>query len=164
MGSFFLSCLDYYRDGQLQISCLAGTTPSIVSGVATDNLADLLTKMSTSKKEQIGFLGLGAMGFGMAANLVKSGYQVKGYDVFAKSVERFVNAGGLAATSLSDSATGCGYYVCMVATASQAQSAIFDQDGALAKGTFCMLDQALHRDIFWSGLGVLIAEEPRSSS
>ena len=60
------------------------------------------------------------MGFGMATNLVKQGYHVKGYDVFPKSVDRFVEAGGVAATSLEDSASDIDHYILMVATAAQA--------------------------------------------
>ena len=71
------------------------------------------------------------MGFGMATNLVKQGYQVKGYDVFPRSVERFKEAGGIPATSLADSAEGNMFYVCMVATAVQAQTALFDGPKAI---------------------------------
>jgi len=74
------------------------------------------------------------MGFGMAANLVKEGYTVKGFDVWAPSIERFVAAGGKAATSLSDSAKDCPFYVCMVASAPQAQDALFDHEDAIVKG------------------------------
>ncbi|KAF2838446.1 oxidoreductase [Patellaria atrata CBS 101060] len=80
----------------------------------------------SSVKPVIGFCGLGAMGLGMATNLVKLGYPVKGYDVFSKSVERFEAAGGLAVTSLSDSAAESMYYICMVATAAQAETAMFE--------------------------------------
>ena len=90
--------------------------------------------MSAMQKPSIGFVGLGAMGFGMATHLVKQGYPVKGFDVFPQSVERFRNAGGRAATSLADSAAGNMFHICMVATATQAQSAIFDDEHAIIKG------------------------------
>lgn len=73
------------------------------------------------------------MGFGMAVNLVKEGFSVKGYDVFSKYVERFREAGGIGTASLKESAEGSEHYVCMVANAQQAQSAIFSEDGAIAK-------------------------------
>ena len=90
--------------------------------------------MATSQRPTVGFVGLGAMGFGMAANLVKEGYTVRGYDVFPKSIERFQQAGGIAAASLSNSASGCEYYICMVATALQAQAALFDSEDAIVPG------------------------------
>lgn len=74
------------------------------------------------------------MGFGMATHLVKQGYPVKGFDVFSKSLARFKAAGGSVASSLADSAQGNMYYICMVATAAQAQSALFDDEKAIVKG------------------------------
>ncbi|KAH7039013.1 oxidoreductase-like protein [Macrophomina phaseolina] len=86
-----------------------------------------------SEKPTIGFVGLGAMGFGMATNLVKQGYHVKGFDVFPKSVERFQQAGGAAATSLADSATDAPFHVLMVASADQAQQALFGEGDSIVK-------------------------------
>lgn len=83
-------------------------------------------------KPSIGFVGLGAMGFGMATQLVKQGYPVHGFDVFPASVERFKAAGGIPASSLQDSAKDKQYYVCMVATAAQAQSALFGDAGIVS--------------------------------
>ncbi|CAI7611136.1 unnamed protein product [Penicillium glandicola] len=83
-------------------------------------------------KPSIGFVGLGAMGFGMATHLVKEGYEVHGYDVFPASVERFKTAGGIPASSLQDSAKGNDFYVCMVASAPQVQSVLFGDEGIVA--------------------------------
>ncbi|CDM29017.1 hypothetical protein DTO013E5_1196 [Penicillium roqueforti] len=83
-------------------------------------------------KPSIGFVGLGAMGFGMATHLVKEGYAVHGFDVFPASVERFKTAGGIPASSLQDSAKGKDFYVCMVASAPQVQSVLFGDDGIVA--------------------------------
>src|SRR5262249_19804172 len=90
--------------------------------------------MTMSSRPIIGFVGLGAMGFGMATHLVKQGYPVKGYDVFAKSVERFNGAGGIPTSSLRESATGVEYYIVMVATAAQAQEALFNKEVGLVEG------------------------------
>jgi 3-hydroxyisobutyrate dehydrogenase and related beta-hydroxyacid dehydrogenases len=49
---------------------------------------------SIMSKPSVGFVGLGAMGFGMATHLVKEGYPVHGFDVFPASVDRFKAAGG----------------------------------------------------------------------
>ncbi|CAI7668906.1 unnamed protein product [Penicillium pancosmium] len=83
-------------------------------------------------KPAVGFVGLGAMGFGMATHLVKQGYPVHGFDVFPASVDRFKTAGGIPASSLQDSAKDKQYYVCMVASAPQAQSVLFGENGIVA--------------------------------
>lgn len=87
-------------------------------------------------KPAIGFVGLGAMGFGMATHLVKEGYPVHGFDVFPASVERFKAAGGIPASSLRDSASGKQFYVCMVASAPQVQTVLFGDDG-IVSGELC---------------------------
>ena len=92
---------------------------------------------------EIGFVGLGAMGFGMATHLVKSGHKVYGYDVFPASVERFAAAGGIPAASLRESAEGKAAYICMVASAPQAESALFGEDGVV-QCMYCGTDTALH--------------------
>ncbi|OJJ50783.1 hypothetical protein ASPZODRAFT_126723 [Penicilliopsis zonata CBS 506.65] len=84
--------------------------------------------MSTTKPA-IGFVGLGAMGFGMATHLVRQGYPVYGFDLYAPSVQRFQAAGGIAVPSLRDSARDKQFYVCMVASAPQAQSVLFGEEG-----------------------------------
>ncbi|KAL1612983.1 hypothetical protein SLS60_001214 [Paraconiothyrium brasiliense] len=95
-----------------------------------------------TSKPAIGFCGLGAMGFGMATHLVKQGYPVTGFDVYAPTLERFSKAGGTPSTSLSESAKDKQYYICMVATAQQAEQALFSDDGivkGLPKGSVLYL-------------------------
>ena len=50
-----------------------------------------------SSKPVLAFAGLGAMGGGMAKNLVRNGFTVYGYDVYQPLVDSFVEAGGKAA-------------------------------------------------------------------
>lgn len=80
----------------------------------------------SSSKPHISFIGLGAMGFGMASHLVKEGYAVTGFDVNQMTMEKFKQAGGLTATTPSAVAANKDYCVCMVATAQQAQSVLMD--------------------------------------
>lgn len=82
-------------------------------------------------KPTIGFVGLGAMGFGMATHLVQQGYEVHGFDVFPASVTKFSSAGegAVGAGSLRESADGKMFYVCMVASAAQVQSVLFGEGG-----------------------------------
>jgi 3-hydroxyisobutyrate dehydrogenase len=83
-------------------------------------------------KPSIGFVGLGAMGFGMATHLVKEGYPVHGFDVFPASVERFATAGGIPTSSLQESARDKDFYVCMVASAPQVESVLYGEEGIVA--------------------------------
>lgn len=98
--------------------------------------------MSTPKPE-IAFIGLGAMGFGMATHLVKQGYKVTGFDVYPPTLERFQVAGGLVATSPAGAVKDKQFCVCMVATAQQAQSVLLDGEmaatTALPKGGALLL-------------------------
>jgi 3-hydroxyisobutyrate dehydrogenase len=55
---------------------------------------------------KIGFIGLGNMGGPMAANLVKAGHEVTGFDVASASLAKLGEAGGKAASSLPDAASG----------------------------------------------------------
>ena len=52
----------------------------------------------------IGFIGLGNMGGPMAANLVKAGHEVTGFDLSAAAVEEARAAGCAIADSASDTA------------------------------------------------------------
>lgn len=90
--------------------------------------------MTTSIHDQIGFIGLGAMGFGMATQLVSSGYTVKGYDIYAPQVEKFTSRGGLAASSPKDAANGSKILVIMVATAAHVHEALFSSPNGAVHG------------------------------
>lgn len=96
-----------------------------------------------TSKPDIAFIGLGAMGFGMATNLVKRGYNVTGFDVWGPTLDKFKDAGGLAATTPAETVKGKDYVVCMVATAAQAQSVLIEGDSpalpSLSKGAAILL-------------------------
>ena len=77
-------------------------------------------------KPPVSFIGLGAMGFGMATHLIKQGYNVTGFDVWAPTLERFRAAGGQTATTPAEAVADKSFCVCMVATAQQAQSVLLD--------------------------------------
>ena len=46
-----------------------------------------------TRKERIGFIGLGVMGKPMALNLIKTGYELTVYDVNPQPVDELVKAG-----------------------------------------------------------------------
>ena len=78
----------------------------------------------------IAFIGLGAMGQPMAANLVKRQFRVTGFDRRDSAREELGAAGGEAAESAQAAATGADALVLMVVNATQARAVLF-QDGAL---------------------------------
>ncbi|TKW53478.1 putative oxidoreductase YgbJ [Colletotrichum tanaceti] len=82
---------------------------------------------------RIGFIGLGAMGFGMACNLLrKPSYRVQGHDVHAPSAQNFVAQGGSVGDSPREVAKTSDILVCMAVNAQQIDDILFDhQKGAL---------------------------------
>lgn len=83
----------------------------------------------------IGFVGLGAMGFGMARNLSnKSQYRVIGYDVFAPSAQRFIDQGGLIGESPRAVAQTSGFLICMAANSQQIDEILFSEETGALKG------------------------------
>lgn len=90
---------------------------------------------------RIGFVGLGHMGLPMAANLLKAGHEVIGFDLQAHALETFEKAGGIAASSLSDVAVHQEVLITMLQNGTQVHQVCLGEEGlyALAK-------QALHID------------------
>jgi 3-hydroxyisobutyrate dehydrogenase len=63
---------------------------------------------------RIGFIGLGNMGIPMAANLVKKGHAVQGFDLLAESIAKAEARGVGAASSIQDAAKGVDIVVTML--------------------------------------------------
>lgn len=69
----------------------------------------------------IGFIGLGIMGGPMAANLLKAGFAVKGYDVSAARVEHLAGRGGKGATGVVDAVAGANVVITMLPDSPQVE-------------------------------------------
>ncbi|KAI5562112.1 hypothetical protein BDE02_15G033100 [Populus trichocarpa] len=82
--------------------------------------------------KRIGFIGLGAMGFGMATHLLKSNFCVVGYDVYKPTLTRFANAGGLIGSSPAETSKDVDVLVVMVTNETQAESVLYGDLGAVA--------------------------------
>lgn len=83
---------------------------------------------SQQQAPKLAFAGLGAMGFGMAAHLLKSGFPVTGFDVFQPALDRFLKEGKGAASVAKtprEVATDVEFFICMVATSAQATPLLF---------------------------------------
>lgn len=81
---------------------------------------------------QIGFIGLGAMGFGMATHLLRSNFCVIGYDVYKPTLSRFADAGGLVGDSPAEVSKDVDVLVVMVTNEAQAESVLFGDLGAVS--------------------------------
>ncbi len=55
-----------------------------------------------TQRSRIGFIGLGIMGAPMAANLIKAGFEVTGYNRSRPAVDRLVDSGGHAGESVAE--------------------------------------------------------------
>ena len=82
-------------------------------------------------KLRAGFIGLGAMGGGMASSLLQAGIAVRGFDVNPDAIARLVTAGGEAATTPADAATDADALLLMVLNNEQADQALFGENGAV---------------------------------
>lgn len=84
---------------------------------------------------KVAFVGIGNMGWPMAANLVKSGFDVTVCDVVPGRAEAFATeTGGKAAASPADAASGAEAVVIIVPTSKQVAEAVDAMAPALAKG------------------------------
>jgi 3-hydroxyisobutyrate dehydrogenase len=81
---------------------------------------------------KIGFIGLGAMGFGMAASLCRAGFAVTGFDVRKKALVRLVERGGARAATPAETAQGARLLFVMVVNDAQVEAALFGEEGAAA--------------------------------
>jgi 3-hydroxyisobutyrate dehydrogenase len=81
---------------------------------------------------QIGFIGLGAMGAGMARNLLGAGLRVRGYDIRTDAVDALARDGGEAASSPAEAARDAQLLVVIVFTADQAEQVLFGDNGAVS--------------------------------
>ena len=80
----------------------------------------------------IGFIGLGNMGAPMAANLVKAGHRVTGFDLVSKAVESLAAKGGTAAVSALSAAAGSEIVITMLPAGPQVRSVYLGEEGLLA--------------------------------
>ena len=80
---------------------------------------------------KIGFIGLGTMGGPMAANIIKGGHKVKGFDISEKLINDHVINDGIAANSPSDAANDCDFLFTMLPNSEHVKQVLFDKNGAV---------------------------------
>ena len=97
----------------------------------------------SSSKPRLAFAGLGAMGYGMASHLLRSGFPVTVFDVYPPAMQRLVAEGAASAQSPREAVKDAELLLCMVANSLQATPLLFDPEtGAVkalpANGTILM--------------------------
>jgi 3-hydroxyisobutyrate dehydrogenase len=80
----------------------------------------------------IGVIGLGAMGRGMAASLRRAGYNVHVCDVRAEAAQAFAAEGGVACADPAEVGARCDIVVSVVVNAAQTEAVLFGERGAAA--------------------------------
>ena len=80
---------------------------------------------------KVGFIGLGAMGRGMAGALLSAGNAVAGFDLNPAAMDWLEENGGTRATSPAQACDAADAVVLMVVNAQQAETVLFGDDGAV---------------------------------
>ncbi|HKS43972.1 MAG TPA: 2-hydroxy-3-oxopropionate reductase [Amycolatopsis sp.] len=96
---------------------------------------------------KVGFVGLGIMGGPMAANLVKAGFDVTGYNRSRSKVDNLVAAGGRAADSVAEAVSDADVVVTMLPDSPDVRAVVLGEDGALAnarEGTLLIDCSTIH--------------------
>ena len=79
----------------------------------------------------IGFIGLGNMGAPMAANLIKAGHRVTGYDLNPAALQQLATVGGGVATSAAEAARGAEFVITMLPAGEHVREVWLHQGGLI---------------------------------
>jgi 3-hydroxyisobutyrate dehydrogenase len=88
----------------------------------------------------IGFIGLGNMGTGMAANLVKAGHSVRAFDVSDAALSRAAEVGATRLSSVTEAVTGAQAVVTMLQTGQQVHDVYQNEAFAAASHEAILID------------------------
>jgi len=80
----------------------------------------------------IGFIGLGNMGAPMAANLLKAGHRVSGYDIAPGRVQALATQGGMPTTTAAEAAAAGEIVITMLPAGPEVRSVYLGEGGVLA--------------------------------
>jgi putative dehydrogenase len=82
--------------------------------------------------KNVGVIGLGAMGLGIARSLLRAGFNVHACDVRSAVTEQFAAEGGVACVSPAAMAAECEIIVTVVVNAEQTETVLYGENGAVA--------------------------------
>jgi 4-hydroxybutyrate dehydrogenase/sulfolactaldehyde 3-reductase len=89
--------------------------------------------MTTARDETIGFIGLGAMGRGMALNCVKKGFRLVVHDINPKPVAELKAAGAAVAANVGEIAKHCSTIVTVLPTGKEVSEIVLGPNGLFAQ-------------------------------
>src|ERR1700749_1901766 len=107
------------------------TAAPIEPGLSPPFASHRVLGLSDMKANKIAVIGLGAIGYGVAANLARKGFSVAGADANPAAAERFANEFGGAVTSSCDAASGADVVILVVVSAAQCEAILFGDSGVL---------------------------------
>lgn len=81
----------------------------------------------------IGVIGLGAMGLGVARALLRSGFRVHACDVRASVLDAFATEGGVPCATPAELGAQCEVVITLVVNADQTEAVLFGEQGAVAQ-------------------------------
>ncbi|MFM8679421.1 MAG: NAD(P)-binding domain-containing protein, partial [Alphaproteobacteria bacterium] len=81
---------------------------------------------------KVAVIGLGSMGMGVAASLLRAGHEVRGFDVRAEACAALAKLGGTACASPAEAARGAQVAIVLVVNVAQVDDALFGATGAAA--------------------------------
>lgn len=85
----------------------------------------------SDRNENIGFIGMGMMGGGMAKNLLKAGFSLVAYDIDPAKNERFATLGATIANGPAGVAQAASRVICIVETSAQVRDVVFGGGGII---------------------------------
>jgi len=92
-------------------------------------LIKMLRRCFTTSLKKIGFIGVGNMGAGMAANLLKNGFQVKAFDLHTAAVDNLVSLGATKASTVQAAAEGAQAVILMLPNTKDVEKVVAGPQG-----------------------------------
>src|SRR5215467_8574067 len=84
---------------------------------------------------QIGFIGLGHMGYPMAQNLIKAGHAVTGFDIDSAAAERLAAVAGKVASAIDVVCAGAEVVITMLPSGKEVREVYLGSGGVLASAS-----------------------------
>ncbi len=100
-----------------------------MQGVSIMTTTDKQKDIPAAAALRVAVIGLGSMGFGMAASLRRAGFEVTGFDINEQMVARLVANGGRGAQTPAQAAQAADVVVSVVVNAAQTEAILFGADG-----------------------------------
>lgn len=85
----------------------------------------------SNRNDNVGFIGMGMMGGGMAANLLKAGFPLVAYDIDPAKNDRFAELGATIANGPAGVAAAASTVICIVETTAQVQDVLVGDGGVM---------------------------------